>query len=58
MESPQTGRAGLWLFGHPGDWHYWTVHEPWQRLQELAGGNLQIETRLGFQYLLWAEKPG
>ena len=50
-------RAGLWLFGHAADWHYWTVHEPWQSLQELAGGNLEVETRLGFQYLLWAEKP-
>jgi len=50
-------KLGLTVLGHPGDWHYWTVHEPWRRLEELSAGNLTVEPRLGFQYLLWAEKP-
>ena len=49
-------KLGLTLFGHATDWHYWTVHEPWKHLQELADGNVGVEPRLGFQYLLWAEK--
>jgi len=31
-------KLGFTLLGHPGDWHYWTVHEPWQQLEELCGG--------------------
>ncbi len=49
-------KPGLRLAGHPADWHYWTVHEPWKRLEELSQGRLSIELRWGFQYLLWAEK--
>ena len=49
-------KLGLTLFGHATDWHYWTVHEPWKHLEELADGNVEVEPRLGFQYLLWAEK--
>lgn len=47
---------GLRLAGHAGDWHYWTVHQPWQHLEELAAGRLWVEPRWGFQYILWAEK--
>jgi len=50
-------KVGLNLAGHSRDWHYWTVHEPWKHLEELSGGNLWVEPRRGFQYLLWAEKP-
>jgi SAM-dependent methyltransferase len=49
-------RGGLWALGHGGNWHYWTVHEPWKHLEQLAEGGLWVEPRLGFQYLLWAEK--
>ena len=52
-------RVSLCLLGHPGDYHYWTVHEPWKRLEELSAGRLWVERRLfGLQYTLWAEKPG
>src|SRR5580700_4346040 len=37
-------RLGLVLLGHSGDWHYWTVHEPWQHLKELSGGNTSVES--------------
>ena len=51
-------RASLWLLGHPGDYHYWTVYEPWQHLRELSSDRLWVERRiLGMQYILWAEKP-
>ena len=50
-------KLGLRLAGHDADWHYWTVHEPWSYLEELSPGKVWVETRLGFQYLLWAEKP-
>jgi SAM-dependent methyltransferase len=49
-------RLGLVLLGHPGDWHYWTVHEPWQHLKELSGGNTSVESKLGFEYILCASK--
>ena len=49
-------KLGLQLVGHPRDWHYWTVHEPWEHLEELSGGKVSVKTRWGFQYLLWAEK--
>jgi hypothetical protein len=49
-------RLGLVLLGHPGDWHYWTVHEPWQHLKELSGGNTSVEAKLGFEYILCARK--
>jgi hypothetical protein len=49
-------RLGLVLLGHPGDWHYWTVHEPWQHLKELSGGNTSVESKLGFEYILCATK--
>ena len=50
-------RPGLAIFGHARDYRYWKVHEPWRDLEELAAGRLWVEPRLGFQYLLWAEKP-
>jgi len=51
-------RLSLWLLGHPGDYHYWTVHEPWKHLAELSTGRLWVERRVfGLQYVLWAEKP-
>jgi SAM-dependent methyltransferase len=46
----------LRLAGHGEDWRYWLVHEPWKYLGELSAGRLWVETRWGFQYLLWAEK--
>ena len=49
-------KLGLTLLGHPGDWHYWTVHEPWRHLQELSAGKTSVEPKLGFEYILWAEK--
>jgi hypothetical protein len=49
-------RLGLGLLGHPHHWHYWTVHEPRQHLAELAEGNMSVEPKLGFEYILWAEK--
>ena len=50
-------KVGLKLAGHPGDYHYWTVHEPWEPLRELSSGEICVEPRWGgFQYLLWAEK--
>lgn len=49
-------KLGLALLGHPSDWQYWTVHEPWQQLEELSGGNTSVEPMLGFEYILWAEK--
>ncbi len=49
-------KFGLALLGHPGDWHYWTVHEPWQHLEELSAGRTSVEPKLGFEYILWAEK--
>jgi hypothetical protein len=49
-------RLGLVLLGHPGDWHYWTVHEPWQHLKELSGGNTSVQSKLGFEYILCARK--
>ena len=49
-------RIGLGLAGHPHDYHYWTVHEPWKHLEELAG-RFRVERRFfGLQYVLWAEK--
>jgi SAM-dependent methyltransferase len=50
-------RLGLGLLGHPRDWHYWTVPEPWQHLAKLAQGNMLVEPKLGFAYILWAQKP-
>ncbi len=50
-------KLGLAWLGHGDDWHYWTVHEPWAHLQELAEGRVWVQPRLNFQYLLWAEKP-
>lgn len=49
-------KLGLGLLGHPRDWHYWTVHEPWQHLAELAQGKMSVEPKLGFAYILWAGK--
>ncbi|HEV8277041.1 MAG TPA: methyltransferase domain-containing protein [Streptosporangiaceae bacterium] len=49
-------RLGLVVLGHPRDWHCWTVHEPWQHLDELSGGKTSVEPKLGFEYILWAEK--
>lgn len=51
-------RAGLSVLGHGDNWRYWTVHEPWAHLSLLAEGNVSVWPRLGFQYLLCAEKPG
>lgn len=51
-------KVGLKLAGHGEDWRYWLVHEPWKRLEQLAEGRIWIEPRWGFQYLLWAAKPG
>lgn len=48
-------KLGLAFFGHPGDWHYWTVHEPWRQLEQLAG-KMSVEPKLGFEYILCAEK--
>ena len=47
----------LKLLGHGGDWPCWTIHMPWNHLEELAAGKVWVKPRLGFQYLLWAEKP-
>jgi SAM-dependent methyltransferase len=49
-------RFGLTLVGHPGDWRYWTVHEPWRHLEEISAGKTMVEPKLGFEYVLWAEK--
>jgi SAM-dependent methyltransferase len=49
-------KLGLSLLGHPHDWHYWTVDEPWQHLEEISGGKISVEPKLGFEYILWAEK--
>lgn len=49
-------KLGLTLLGHPRDWRYWTVHEPWQQLDELSGGKTSVEPKLGFEYILWAGK--
>ena len=49
-------RFGLVLLGHPAGWHYWTVHEPWQHLKELSGGNTSVVPKLGFEYILCARK--
>jgi hypothetical protein len=49
-------KLGLGLLGHPHDWHYWTVHEPWQHLEEISAGKISVEPKLGFEYILWAEK--
>lgn len=49
-------RFGLVVLGHPADWHYWTVHEPWQHLKELSGGHASVESKLGFEYILCARK--
>jgi SAM-dependent methyltransferase len=51
-------RTGLRVLGHPGDWHYWLEHESWKALQELGPTDLRVEPRLGFEYILWAEKAG
>jgi len=50
-------RLSFRILGHPDDWHYWAVPEPWKHLEELSAGNISVEMRLGFQYLLWAQKP-
>ena len=50
-------RGGLIAMGHGENWHYWTTHEPWERLSQLADGNVTVWPRLGFQYLLCAQKP-
>ena len=50
-------KVGLKLSGHPRDYHYWTVHEPWKHLEELSAGRLGVERRfLGLQFVLWAKK--
>jgi SAM-dependent methyltransferase len=49
-------KLGLGFLGHPRDWHYWTVHQPWLHLGELAGGKVSVVPKLGFEYILWAEK--
>jgi S-adenosylmethionine-diacylgycerolhomoserine-N-methlytransferase len=49
-------RLGLTLLGHPSDWHYWMVHEPWRHLEEISAGKIVVEPKLGFEYILWAEK--
>ena len=49
-------RLGLVLLGHGGDWHYWTVHEPWQHLSELSEGHTSVEPKPGFEYVLCARK--
>ena len=49
-------KLGLGFLGHPRDWHYWTVHEPWQHLAELAEGKVSVVPKLGFEYIVWAEK--
>jgi SAM-dependent methyltransferase len=49
-------KLGLTIFGHSHDWHYWTVHEPWLYLEELSGGRMSVEPKLGFEYILWAKK--
>jgi SAM-dependent methyltransferase len=49
-------KLGLTLLGHPRDWHYWTVHEPWRHLEELSGGKTSVEPKLGFEYVLCAGK--
>lgn len=50
-------RLALKILGHPRDWHYWTTHEPWKCLEELGPAKLRVEPRLGFEYIVWAEKP-
>lgn len=50
-------KLGLIVLGHPRDWHYWTVHQPWQYLKDLSKGNMSVEPKLGFEYILCAEKP-
>jgi len=49
-------KLGLGLLGHPHDWHYWTVHEPWAHLRVLARGDVVVEPFLGFEYTVWATK--
>jgi SAM-dependent methyltransferase len=49
-------RLGLTLVGHPGDWHYRTVHEPWRHLEQISAGKTMVEPKLGFEYILWAQK--
>jgi SAM-dependent methyltransferase len=48
-------RIALKVVGHPQDWHYWTVHEPWKPLEELSVGGVSVEPHLGFEYVVWAE---
>ncbi len=50
-------RLGLVIVGHPRDWHYWTVHEPWQHLEQLSEGRTFVEPKLGFEYIVCARKP-
>ena len=47
-------RIALKVVGHPQDLHYWTVHEPWQPLEELSVGGVSVEPHLGFEYVVWA----
>jgi hypothetical protein len=49
-------RLGLMTIGRGEDWHYWTTPEPWAELEQLAAGRLTVERRLGFEYILCAEK--
>jgi hypothetical protein len=45
--------------GHGEDGRYWTTPEPWAELEQLAAGRLtveRVERRLGFEYILCAEK--
>ena len=49
-------RLGPVALGHGGDWHYWTTPKPWVQLEQLAAGRLSVERRLGFEYILCAEK--
>jgi hypothetical protein len=49
-------RLGLVALGHGHDWHYWTTPQPWAALERLATGRLTVERRLGFEYILCAER--
>jgi SAM-dependent methyltransferase len=49
-------RLGLMAAGHPGDFHYWRVHEPWRHLADTHNARVEVETFAGFEYILCATK--
>lgn len=46
----------LKVAGHPGDFHYWRVHEPWHHLADLASADVEVQIFAGFEYVLCATK--